>query len=219
MVKWGAAKPKPQVARSARPSGILSGLHPDLQRPPSHPSPSFGGLGSAALLRSMSAEDGFNMEKCGPGRCSGQGRRFPPQGARSSLGLVRGFQARGGDDPWNGGKDGETEAKQEQLTAMRHTRASCDWLGIGARSRGSEYDWLVAQCAFPLVPRTEWNLVTLSTVWTFSSQEVHVILFHSYSVSSTKSTFCCSSCNMHITMQVPVLNILESFKRLPLVLD
>lgn len=61
LVERGTAKPQPRSVRSARPASTLSALHPDSQRPPSLPPPWFGGLGSAAPLRSMSAEDGSNV--------------------------------------------------------------------------------------------------------------------------------------------------------------
>lgn len=61
LVEGGAAKPEPRSVRSARHASTLSGLHPDSQRPPSLPPPWIGGLGSAAPLRSMSAEDGSNL--------------------------------------------------------------------------------------------------------------------------------------------------------------
>lgn len=69
----------------------------------------------------MSAEDGFNRGESGSIPCSGCQIKF-----RFSAAFLEG--GRGVDDPWNGGKDGKTEAKQEQLTAMRHKWASCDWL-------------------------------------------------------------------------------------------
>lgn len=91
MVKWGTAEPEPPASRSAGPSGILSALHPDLQRPPTRPSPSFGGPGSAALLRSMSAEDGSDRWG-GEEEWPGEARRVPP---RSGSGLMRGFSGGG----------------------------------------------------------------------------------------------------------------------------
>lgn len=61
LVERGAAKPDPGSVRSGGTTGALPDLHPDSQRPPSLPPPWIGGLGSAAPLRSMSAEDSSNV--------------------------------------------------------------------------------------------------------------------------------------------------------------
>lgn len=69
LVERDAAKPEPRSVRTAGPTSSLSGLHPDSQRPPSLPPHWTGGLGSAATLSSMSAEDGSNLEEMWIGRC------------------------------------------------------------------------------------------------------------------------------------------------------
>lgn len=153
LIKWGTAKPDPQAARSAGPSGILSGLHPDLQRPPTHPSPSFGGPGSAALLRSMSAEDGFNKGEMCTGSVLGTGSAVPSAGSAIKFRFIAGFL--GGRRPleWrkrrgNRGKTRTADSDASQICLMwlaqRQSMLSLLSILIG-QTQKARFDWCRGQ--------------------------------------------------------------------------
>lgn len=136
LVERGAAKPDPLSVRSTRPASSLSGLHPDSQRPPSLPPPWIGGLGSAAPLRSMSAEDSSNVEEmCPQLKCEwsaeqrGRSRSFSPLRDWFKPGFSEVICACWFSRSWRK-RRGKTEAKQEQLTVLRHTSSSPDWLVV-----------------------------------------------------------------------------------------
>lgn len=107
LVERGAAELHPGCVRPAGPVGTVSGLHPDAQRPPSLRPPWIGGPGSAAPLRSISAEDDSNLAEM----CSAEEKKS--RGGASVSPRLLADVAR----PEPGGGTRNTEAKQEQLTA------------------------------------------------------------------------------------------------------